>query len=327
MSISRAAQIVGIGRIEFVEAPLEALRDGDLLVRSQLASICGSDLHVVNDGVETDPEFWVPGYPGHEGIGVVVESRASGFVPGDQVLCAPVVAESRGFSEFQRIKASSVVKLEGALPPPEQVLMAQQLGTVLFADRQHPVDVTGRTVAILGQGSAGLFWAWLMRRKGAAQVIVADLSPARLAASPGFGADVALDANEVDVTAAVLDLTSGAGADYVIEAVGRRATLLQSIALARPQGALFWFGLPDSNDSVPIDFRGFFRKRLRAHSTYGAQVEPGLVSFRHAVEIIRRGEIDVTPLLSHVLPIEEVARAFALADSRDDGALKVSLRW
>ncbi len=327
MSTTRAAQIVAQGRVECIEAPIEPLRDGDLLVHTKFASICGSDLHVVNDGVETSPGFWKPGYPGHEGVGEVLESRAPGFAPGDLVLCAPVVPEARCFSEFQRVRATAVVKLEGELPPLEQVLMAQQLGTVLFANRQHPVDVVGKTVAILGQGSAGLFWAWLMRRQGAAKVIVADLSPTRLAASRGFGADVTLDANEEDVTQAVLDLTGGVGADYVIEAVGRRNTLLQSVSLVRADGGLFWFGLPDTNDSVPIDFRMFFRKRLRAHSTYGAQVEPGLASFRHAIEIIRKAEIDVTPLLSHVLSIEQVDRAFALADSRDEGALKVSLHW
>ena len=324
---TRAAQIVEQGRVVCVDTPVEDLREGDLRVHSAYASICGSDLHVVNDMVETVPALWKPGYPGHEGIGEVIESRADGFVPGDKVLCVPVVPEARCFMEIQRIRATSTIKLEGDLPPLDQVLMAQQLGTVIYANRQHPTDVTGQTVAVLGQGSAGLFWAWLMKRLGAARVIVADLSPARLAASPGFGADVALDANEVDVTEAVLDLTGGQGADYVVEAVGRRQTLLQSVSLVRPDGGLFWFGLPDSNEPVPIDFRLFFRKRLRAHSTYGAQGEPGFVSFRMALEHIRRGDIDVTPLLSHVLPIEDVERAFVLADSRDENALKVSVAF
>ena len=79
MQTTRAGQVVALGRLEFVEAPVEPPREGDLLVRSRFASICGSDLHVVNHGVDTAPELWVPGYPGHEGVGVVVESRAAGF--------------------------------------------------------------------------------------------------------------------------------------------------------------------------------------------------------------------------------------------------------
>lgn len=327
MTTTRAGQLVEQGRMAFVEAPLEPLRDGDILVRTHFASICGSDLHVVNDGVETDPRLWKPGYPGHEGVGEVLESRDPSLVPGDKVLLAPFVPEARCFSELQRAKASSVVKLEGDLPPIEQVLMAQQLGTVVYAHRQHRWDVAGRTVAILGQGSAGLFWSWLLKRAGAAQVIVADRSSARLAASRRFGADVTVDVRTSDMTEAVMDLTDGHGADFVVEAVGRRETLLQSVGLCRPEGSIYWFGLPDTNEPVLIDFRMFFRRKLSAHSTYGAQGEPGLLSFRVALDHIRRGQIDVTPLLSHVLPIEEIDKAFDLANTGEDDALKVSVSF
>ena len=327
MRTTRAGRVHGRGRIACVEAPVEPLRDGDLLVRTRYASICGSDLHVVNHGVETDPSLWAAGYPGHEGVGEVLESRSAGFAPGDEVLLVPPVPEARCFAERQRVRAASAVKLKGRLPPLDQVLMAQQLGTVVFAARRHPWDVAGRTVAILGQGSAGLFWAWTLKRAGAAQVIVADRSPTRLAASPRFGADVAVDADQDDVTAAVRDLTGGEGADFVVEAVGRRETLLQSIGLCRTGGQLYWFGLPDTDDPVPIDFGLFFRRKLTAFSTYGAQGEPGLVSFRVALEYIRRGDIDVRPLLSHVLPVERIDEAFRLADTCEDGVLKVSVSF
>jgi L-iditol 2-dehydrogenase len=327
MRTTRAGQLVAPGRMAFVEAPVEPLRNGDLLVQSRFASICGSDLHVVNHGVETDPELWVPGYPGHEGVGQVVESRAAGFAPGDQVLLVPPMAEARCFAERQRVKATSAIRLDGSLPPLDHVLMAQQLGTVVYAARQHPRDVAGRTVAVIGQGSAGMFWTWLLKRSGAAQAIVADRSPTRLAASVRFGADVLVDARADDLTEAVMDLTGGEGADLVVEAVGRRETLLQSVGLCRTGGLLFWFGLPDTDDPVPLDFRLFFRRKLTAVATYGAQSEPGLTSFRVAIEHIRRGEIDVAPLLTHVVPVEEIDHAFRLAEASADGVLKVSVSF
>lgn len=327
MRTTRAGQLVAPGRMAFVEAPVEPLRDGDLLVQTRFASICGSDLHVVNHGVETAPELWVPGYPGHEGVGVVVESRAAGFAPGDEVLLVPPVPEARCFVERQRVKATSAIRLDGSLPPLDHVLMAQQLGTVVYAARQHPRDVAGRTVAVIGQGSAGMFWTWLLKRSGAAQAIVADRSPTRLAASVRFGADVLVDARADDLTEAVMDLTGGEGADLVVEAVGRRETLLQSVGLCRTGGLLFWFGLPDTDDPVPLDFRLFFRRKLTAVATYGAQSEPGLTSFRVAIEHIRRGEIDVAPLLTHVVPVEEIDRAFRLAEACADGVLKVSVSF
>jgi threonine dehydrogenase-like Zn-dependent dehydrogenase len=51
------------------------------------------------------------------------------------------------------------------------------------------------------------------------------------------------------------------------------------------------------------------------------------VSFRVALEHIRRGEIDVLPLLSHVVPVEEIDKAFELADTCADGVLKVSVSF
>lgn len=313
--------------MECVAAEVEPLGDGDVLVQTRYASICGSDLHIVFDGIETSPDLWAPGYPGHEGVGEVLESRSPDLAPGDLVLCVPHVYEARCFAEHQRTRAAAAIRLSGDLPPLDQVLMAQQLGTVVFAMRQHPADLAGATVVVLGQGSAGLFWSYLLKRAGAARVIVADLSASRLAAAPRFGADVVLRPPEDDVVAAVRDLTGGLGADYVVEAVGRQGTFLLSPLLAKPGGTVYWFGLPDSKAPIAIDFRMFFRRRLTAHSTYGAQGEAGLVSFRVALDMIRRGEIDVTPLLSHVLPIEDAGRAFELAQERPEGVLKVSLAF
>ena len=158
-------------------------------------------------------------------------------------------------------------------------------------------------------------------------MVVADRSPSRLAAGPGFGADVLVDARTDDLTAAVMDLTGGEGADFVVEAVGRSETLLQSIGLCRTRGRLYWFGLPDTDELVPIDFRLFFRRKLSAVADWGAQGEPGLVSFRRALAHIRDGDVDVRPLLSHVLPVEEIDEAFRLADACEDGVLKVSVAF
>jgi L-iditol 2-dehydrogenase len=324
----RAGRLVELGRVVVDEVPIDPPRDGELLVRSQFSSICGSDLHDVEYGIGLPPPPWPAGWPGHEGIGEVVESKAAGFAPGDLVLCVPFAPLGRTMAEFQRCAAATAVALDrGAIAKVEHALMAQQLGTVIFALRQFPVDVAGRTVVVLGQGSAGLFFCNLLRRAGAGRIVVADLSDSRLAVSSRYGADVTLNAARDDVGAAVADLTKGRGADYVIEAVGRRDTLAQSIDLAAVDSPLLWFGLPDTDQAVPINFNKFFRKRLRTGSTYGAQGEPGLTSFRVAAAMIARGEIDVSPLLTHVLPIEDVERAFELAMSRDEGAVKVSVSF
>ncbi len=320
--------MVGVNDIQCVETPIPEIGDNQVLVKTHMASICGSDLHVVCFGAGLrNPLPCKHGYPGHEGIGEIMASNHPNVTVGQRVLCFPDASVSEGFSEYQRMDGRYVLPLPETTVSDAELLMAQQLGTVIFAARQRPVDVVGRTILVLGQGSAGLFWTYWLKRNGAARVIAADLSDTRLAVSTAYGADVTLNVGEVDIFEAIEELT-GEGPDYVVEAVGRKETLFQSIDLVRPDGDLMWFGLPDTDDSVQISFAKFFRKRLTASSTYGAQQEGDSLSFKAALDLISGGHIDVTPLLSHIYPIEEITTAFSVAnDPVPEGALKVSLTF
>ena len=142
-----------------------------------------------------------------------------------------------------------------------------------------------------------------------------------------MGIDEAVDVTGRRATEAVLDLTGGEGADLVIEAVGSVDTLNQSLQIARPLGRVAVFGLPPTMERVPFDWDTFFRKRLDMHTVFGAQDEPGLPAFQLAVDYIAGGQIDMAPFVTHQLPITQVQDAFDLADSKEDGALKVSLTF
>jgi L-iditol 2-dehydrogenase len=321
-----AARLVAPGKIVCEEAEVRPPDDGQLLVKMTMASICGSDLHSIFMGMA--PSYPAhAGYPGHEGVGEVMESRHPDFAVGDRVLTVPHAVLGACFAEYQTPPASACIKLPETDVPLGHMLMAQQLGTVIFALRQHPLDLTGKAALVIGQGSAGLFFTYLLRRAGAHPIITADLEEPRLAFSVQLGADEAVGADGDAVRDAVKAATGGRGADFVVEAVGARDTLLQTAELAAANGHLLWFGVPENEDPAPIRFGHFFRKRLTAWSTWGAQGEPGLVSFHHALRMIVDGEIDVTPLLSHVLRLDRIDEAVAIAHERRDGALKVSIEF
>jgi len=328
MQKMKAARLVAPGKMECEQTTVPEPKDGEVLVKSEMAAICGSDLHVVYQGqVHTDdgnPHYPCPhGYPGHEGLGTVVASKAASHKVGTRVLCVPIATNSATFGEYQVLPASQAVPLPAYDGPAEHLLMAQQFGTTIFALRQNPVDVVGKTVLVMGQGSAGNFFAYNMKRAGAAKVIVSDLSEARLAASKAFGADVAVKADADTVKQAVMDLTKGQGVDFLVEAVGSRTSLLQTVDLAKPDSTMLYFGLPDSTAPVPWNFQTFFRKRLRAFSTYGAQVEADTVSFKLALELVATKQVDVSRMISHRLPLEQIDKAMRLAYDRSDNALKV----
>jgi L-iditol 2-dehydrogenase len=320
----KAARWVGLGRMVCEDVPVPPVADGQVLVRTAYASICGSDLHSVFLEAPVQPQE--PGYPGHESVGEVVESRCPGFAPGMSVLTVPHAIDGRCLAEYQAIPGAFCIRLPDTAPL-SHLLMAQQLGTVVYALRTHPFDLIGRDAAVIGQGSAGAFFTFLLKRAGVARVLVSDKSPARLAYGRQLGADLAVDAGSTDFRAAVLEETGGRGAGLVVEAVGSRETFPLSLELAAAEASILWFGLPEGDADYPISFSGFFRRKLTAYSTYGAQAEPGLESFRYAARLIADAAIDVSPLLSHMLPIEEVGQAFRIARERTGNALKVSIKF
>jgi L-iditol 2-dehydrogenase len=323
MGMMSAAVATALGRLRCMEVPVPEPKHGGVLVRTRLASICGSDLHVAYMGWNVESFPLPPGYPGHEGVGEVVDGGGSEFLPGELVLTAPHVELAGTFAEYQLIGPESLLRLPEGVPISHS-LMAQQLGTVIFGCKSLP-SVRGKTVVVIGQGSAGLFHDFILRRLGAERIIAIESVAERLAAGRRLGVDEAIGVSGLAAVQAVMDLTGGQGADLVVEAVGSVETLNQALKLARPLGRVAVFGLPPTMEMVPFDWDTFFRRRLTMHTVRGAQEEPGLPSFQLALDLIAKGEIDVSPLLTHQFPLSRVQKAFDLAHSREDGALKVSL--
>ena len=320
-----AAVVFGDRQIRPDEVLVPEPEDGKVLVKTDASSICGSDLHVVYMGWKPGEYPLPPGFPGHEGVGTVVDGGGSEFSPGDKVLTAPSIWTARVFAEYQAIEPKYLLPLpEGR--PIEHLLLAQQLGTVVYGCKYLP-EVAGKTVVVLGQGSVGLFHDFMLKRMGARRIIAVEPMTARREAGSLMGADEVIDVTGNAATEAVLDLTGGEGADLVIEAVGSVKTLNQSLSMVRSQGTVCAFGLPETTDPVPFEWDTFFRRRVTMYAVFGAQDEPGLPDFQTALDLIADGEIDVEPFTRHRFPIERVQDAFELAHSREDGALKVALTY
>jgi len=325
MSVMSAALVTGLGDIKCDEAPIPSPSPGKVLIKTSLGSICGSDIHIVYMGWNVY-EYPLPyGYPGHEGVGYVIDGGGSDFNPGDLVLTAPNIWSSKVFAEYQLIKPQFLLRLPTDVPE-SHLLMAQQLGTVVYGCKRLP-NLIGKTVVIIGQGSVGLFHDFMLRRLGAHRIIAIEPVNRRLKAGFSLGIDDGINFSGTRATEAVLDITNGVGADLVIEAVGSIETFNQSLKLVRPEGRIAVFGLPPTMDLIPFDWDTFFRKRIGMHTVFGAQDVAGLPDFQLAVDYIRNNDIDMTPFVTHKLPIERVQEAFELAHTKEDGALKVSLTF
>lgn len=310
----RAASLVGPGHVVVGEHPVPVPRSGEVLVRMSLASICGSDVHRVFHGLHEAAELGQPGYPGHEGVGVVVETRSDRTAVGDRVLLLPGGGKGRCFAEYAAIDARQLIVLpEGA--DSHRLLLAQQLGTVIYALRRFWEGSFGSdaAVAVIGAGSAGLFFLQLLKARGVGPIVVSDRVRDRLELAELLGADAVALAPEESVSRLAHDITGGRGADLVVEAAGFDDCRAQAVQAARVGGRVGCFGFPEAPGDAPFPVAGAFRKRLRIDFVSGTQSEPGLRSFHEALELVRQRRIRIDYCIAPPVALEELPLALEMA--------------
>ena len=321
----RAARMVGPGRFVVADESDPVPRPGEVVVRTHVASICGSDLHKVFEGTY-EGDFPAPiGFPGHEGVGTVVESRSGRFHVGDAVLTVPLPGLGGCYAELQTVGELFLVPLPVGCDL-GRLLMAQQLGTALYAFRRYWPDgrpATGLAVAIVGAGSAGLFLLQLAQRAGFSLAIVADRDARRLRVAARLGADVLVDTTSESFPESVAAATRGVGADLVIEAAGPDECRTACVEAVRDHGRIGFFGLPEHPGLVPFPLATAFHKGATIEMAGSAQLEPGLRAFRDSVELIATGAIEVGHLLEPRFPLGKLQEAMEAA--RDHAGIKVSI--
>ena len=315
----KAVQVIARGKAQFVEVPMPALRPGHALVRTKFLSLCGSDIRYLHHA-PNDAYPFPPGTTGHEMVGRVeaIDAADSDIKVGDTVLA--LAPSHEAMAEFFLAPLDHVLPLPATLPI-EQLLQAQQLGTVLFASQRLP-SVAGKSVAVIGQGSAGLYFNFQLRRLGATTIIALDLEERRLRLSPEFGATHTVHNAVVEPIAALRAICDGDLADVVVEAAGEVATINLAVELVRNSGDILYFGYP-RGQIIPFNFELIFHRFVHARTIVGANVEPNQASTRTAIELIASGQVDVSRIITHRIPFERVIDAYEQHRTRGDQCVKI----
>jgi L-iditol 2-dehydrogenase len=308
------------GKFEIVDIPVPTLRPGEALVRTKQVSLCGSDYHSIYFSNPSEYPL-PPGMSGHEVVGVVEELNGSSAAVrvGDMVLA--LVRGNRGMAEYSAVPVEDLLPLSNKLPS-AHLLQAQQLGTIIYASKHLPTSAVAKSVAVIGQGSAGLWWNYMMRRLGARQVIAVDLQGHRLAISKQYGATHTVHNVDVDAVSAVRELTGGEMVDIVIEAAGEADTIRMAVSLIKRNGAILYFGVPRL-ETLEYPFFELFRKTALVRTIVGALSDPNHECTRMALDLINSGEANVGPMITHHFPFARVVEAFELQTTRDEGAVKI----
>jgi threonine dehydrogenase-like Zn-dependent dehydrogenase len=316
----RAVQVVAPGKAEIVEMEKPSLKPGHALLRTSLLSLCGSDLHMLYHAPPDQYPFEV-GTTGHEMIGVVeaVDAPNAGIEVGDVALT--LAPYHTAMVEYFLSPIENILILPQGKPL-EHLLMAQQLGTVIYACKRLP-NMLGKDVAVIGQGSAGLFFNVMLKRMGAERVIGLDLKEARVAAGLKFGATHSINSAQTDPLQAVEEITDGDLVDVVVEAAGEVDAINLTPQLVKRGGHVLFFGVPNKTNFM-FDYWSLFRKYCYVTSSGESTIQdPNRQSFRMALELIGSDQIDVSPMLTHRFPFERVMEAYELARTREDGAIKI----
>lgn len=314
-----ASRIVAPGRVEVAEVERPVPDNGGVLVKMIVGALCGSDLHICEQHRVPSDFPLPPGFSGHECVGIVEEAGDGDVRVGDRVLIAPRVP--RGFAQYATTQPDLLVKLPANVDL-DKLVFGQQLGTVLYCCRRLP-NVIDMDVAVLGQGPAGLLFTALFRNLGARKIIGIDIVPHRLEVARKMGATHVVDASKDDPAKAIADITNGALADLAVEAVGDPDTINQVAGLIRDRGHLVLFGIPPKGGGWEFNYQQFFRKHPVAFSSSRTELEADFRSTRLAMQMIAENRIDVTPMISHRIPLSNIDRAYELALTKHDGAVKV----
>jgi len=178
--------------------------------------------------------------------------------------------------------------------------------------------VAGEAVAVLGAGTIGMMVSATARVRGATPVVAVDLQEHCLAvAQAHLGATHGLLGSDGPVAQRVLAITGETGVDVSFLTVGVPALLQTAIEMAACEGRVFFVALFDRPVTVQPNALLDKHLTLLASNMYNAR------EIQTALDLIADGSVAAAAIVTHVLPLDQAQRAFDLAASKEDGAIKV----
>jgi threonine dehydrogenase-like Zn-dependent dehydrogenase len=346
-----------VGKVEMMDIPIPTPGPEEIVVKTTLATVCGSDMHFLDEGptellVVLYPQLagflvGLPGLPmGHEGVGTVhaVGEGVTRFQPGDRV-CASC---NTGCGKCRQCQTGDYTSCTGggrvlfgtqgeyfvvpfadinATKVPDEVsdehaVLATDIMSTGFAAIERAEMNIGDTVAIFAQGPVGLCATAGARARGAGLVITVESVPERMEMSKKFGANVVINPKEKDPPSEIMRLTNGQGADVTVEAVGLQETFEQATRAVRPGGTVSSVGVYGVLPQVSM---ATLVPSFRHRKIVTTMCPSGYDRLNHLLDIIRYGNVDLSPLFTHRMKLSQAPAAYDLFRSKREGVLKIAI--
>lgn len=333
------------GRFELREKPKPVLRDvRDAIVRVTLSSICTSDLHIKHGSVPRA----VPGITvGHEMVGVVeqVGEAVQTVKPGDRVtvnvetFCGHCFFCQHGFvnncedpeggwalgcridggqAEYVRVPYADqgLNRIPDGVSDRQALFTGDILATGYWAARISEIKPSD-TVFLIGAGPTGICTLLCTLLHRPRRIIVCESDPARRRFVQEHYPDV-LTVSPTHALEFVRHNSGHGGADVVIECAGTADSFRLAWECARPNAIVTIVALYDQPQVLPLP--DMYGKNL-TFKTGGVDGCDCAAILRH----IAAGELDTTPLITHIFPLSEIDAAYALFEGKRDNVFKVAI--
>ena len=331
----KVLELTAPSQFAVTEKPKPQPKADEVLIKVACCGICGSDVH----GMDNSSGRRIPPMiMGHEASGVIEEvgGEVSGWSVGDQVsfdsmvfcgecdhcergetnLCRERQVMGVSCDEFKRDGAFAewvVVPARILERMPEGLSFEEAAFTEPLAVALHAVNLVkvkpGERALVVGSGLIGLLVIQALKRAGCSEVVAIDTDQRRL--------DLALT---LGATRAFLpDKDCGAEFDLSMEVVGAAPTLEKAVKSVRKGGRVGLVG--NVVAVVPLALQWVVTREI---SLIGSCAAAGECT--EALEAIASGEIQVKPLISAIVPLEQGADYFRRSRDGKEGLLKVILK-
>ncbi|MDP2857169.1 MAG: L-threonine 3-dehydrogenase [Bacillota bacterium] len=303
--------------------------EGEVVVKVEAAAICGTDLHIYNWSPWAQARVKPPMVFGHEFAGKVVETGpyVRRFKTGDRVAGETHIAcgECRqcltgnahncenmkiigvhtpgAFADYICIPETCGWHLDEALSYEEGACL-EPMGVAMHG--LEAARVGGKDIVILGAGPIGLMAVGIARAHGARRVIVSEPVQARLDAAGRWGATHTVRPDREDLKAVVMDVTSGAGADAVIDYSGSPRAIQAGFSLIRKGGTVVLVGLPSEPIVIDVSDSVIYKEAwitgVTGRTMYGTWLE--------CQKVLDSGHFNIGQIIAARYPFNEFESAF-----------------
>jgi len=334
----KAAVWYGGKNIQVEEIPLPVISDYEVLVKVKAVAICGSDVHAYK-GVSKRRK--PPLVMGHEFSGEItrVGKNVRNLKLGDRVVIEPIIscgicrACSKGktnacgnrkliglhtmgaFSEYVNLRGERCHKIPHTITF-EEASLVEPLAVAVHAVNITPIRKND-AVVIIGSGTIGLMTCLVVKHGCASKIFAVDTVDYKLDQIKRLGAYQVINAKKEDPVRRVL---SGGGADVVFEAVGLQKTVQQALSMVTAAGEVTIIGMLEAK--MELDMLDVTVKEIEIRGSYGYTTK----DFKQALDLIVSKKVSVKPLITHVLPLDNIVKGFDILDQEKENVVKVVLK-